>query len=145
MSGGQKAIDAITCQGIGGIASVAFGTMSANKGKMNVPDMVNVPLDPRVVASLPQGPIEFTSEGNTFRIVLRDAQISINGLPVIRFGIITALHGKQPSIQVLSACTDAPSLIYYAGVPAHITALPHSWCHLASLCTSWVPCQREQE
>jgi hypothetical protein len=107
MAGGQTAINIVTCQGIGGIASVALGAMSANKGKMSMKDMMNVPLDPRVAASLPQGPVEFTSEGNTFRIVLKDAEISVNGLPVIRFGIITALHGAFSVSQPLSTCTDA--------------------------------------
>ncbi|KAF3041895.1 hypothetical protein E8E12_005491 [Didymella heteroderae] len=92
MAGGQTAINLLTCQGIGGIASVVLGSMSANKGKMSIKDMMNIPLDPRAAASLPQGPVEFTSEGNTFRIVLKDAELTINGLPVIRFGIITALH-----------------------------------------------------
>ncbi|KAF2623265.1 hypothetical protein BU25DRAFT_462164 [Macroventuria anomochaeta] len=93
MGGGQLAIDMLTCQGIGGLASVALGAMNASKNKTSVMDMMSsVPLDPRVVGSLPQGPVEFTSEGNTFRIVLKDAEISINGLPIIPFGILTALH-----------------------------------------------------
>lgn len=93
MGGGQMIIDALTCQGIGGVAAAALGAMSASKDPKSMMDMMNVPLDPRVLASLPQGPVEFTSEGNTFRIVLKDAEISINGLPVIPFGVLTALHG----------------------------------------------------
>ncbi|XPT01068.1 hypothetical protein M3J09_010210 [Ascochyta lentis] len=93
MSGGQLAINMLTCQGIGGIASVALGAMSASKNKTGMMGMMSsVPLDPRAAGSLPQGPVEFTSEGNTFRIVLKDAEISINGLPIIPFGILTALH-----------------------------------------------------
>lgn len=106
MTAGQTAISVLTCQGIGGIASVALGAMSANKGKMSMKDMMNVPLDPRVAASLPQGPVEFSSEGNKFRIVLKDAAVSINGLPVVRFAVITALHGKQHWLQLLSAYTN---------------------------------------
>ncbi|KAJ8112280.1 hypothetical protein OPT61_g5317 [Boeremia exigua] len=92
MGGGQLVIDTLTCQGIGGLASAALGAMSASKDKKGMMDVMNVPLDPRVLGSLPQGPIEFTSDGNTFRVVLRDAEISINGLPVIPFGVLTALH-----------------------------------------------------
>lgn len=96
MSGGQAAIDMLTCQGIGGLASVALGAMTASKNKTSTKDMMSsVPLDPRVLAALPQGPVEFASEGNTFRIVLKDVEISINGLPLIPFGILTALHGKS--------------------------------------------------
>ncbi|KAJ4983546.1 hypothetical protein SVAN01_10962 [Stagonosporopsis vannaccii] len=95
MGGGQLAIDALTCQGIGGLAAAALGVMSGSKDKKSMMDVMNTPLDPRVLGSLPQGPVEFTSEGNTFRIVLKDAEISINGLPVIPFGILTALHGNH--------------------------------------------------
>lgn len=100
MGGGQLAINMLTCQGIGGIASIALGAMSASKNKTTMADLMNnVPLDPRAAGSLPQGPVEFTSEGNTFRIVLKDAEISINGLPIIPFGILTALHGTLHACQ----------------------------------------------
>ncbi|KZM18617.1 hypothetical protein ST47_g10221 [Ascochyta rabiei] len=93
MGGGQLAINMLTCQGIGGFASVALGALSSSKNKTSMMGMMSsVPLDPRAAGSLPQGPVEFTSEGNTFRIVLKDAEISINGLPIIPFGILTALH-----------------------------------------------------
>ncbi|KAF1926890.1 uncharacterized protein M421DRAFT_394471 [Didymella exigua CBS 183.55] len=92
MGGVQMAINTLTCQGIGGIASITLGAVSQKKNKISLTDMVNIPLDPRVAASLPQGPVEFTSDGNTFRIVLKDAEISINGLPVFPFGVLTALH-----------------------------------------------------
>lgn len=94
MNAGQFGIDALTCQGIGGLASIALGAMSAQKDKKSMKDLMNVPLDPRVAAALPQGPVQFTSDGNTFRIVLKDAQILINGLAVIPFGALTALHGE---------------------------------------------------
>jgi hypothetical protein len=81
--------------------------MNANEGKEKLKDMMKIPLDPRVAGSLPQGPVEFTSEGNTFRIVLKDARISINGLPMIRFGVITAFHGMQSRDQALRALTDS--------------------------------------
>lgn len=106
MGGGQMAISALTCQGIGGIASVALGAMSASKNKTSMMDMMTIPIDPRAVGSLPQGPVEFTSEGNTFRIVLKDAEISINGLPVIPFGILTALHGTHSNPSNLSSLID---------------------------------------
>ncbi|KAJ4359438.1 hypothetical protein N0V95_002185 [Ascochyta clinopodiicola] len=101
MGGGQLAINMLTCQGIGGLASVALGAMSASKNKTSMMGMMSsVPLDPRAAGSLPQGPVEFTSEGNTFRIVLKNAEISINGLPIIPFGILTALHAGYPVNEV---------------------------------------------
>lgn len=99
MSGGQLVIDKLTCQGIGGLAAAALGAMSGGKDQKSMMDMMNTPLDPRVLGSLPQGPVEFTSEGNTFRIVLKDAEISINGLPVIPFGVLTALHGNYALVK----------------------------------------------
>ena len=101
MGGGQLAINMFTCQGIGGIASVALGAMSASKNKTSMGMMSSVPLDPRAASSLPQGPVEFTSEGNTFRIVLKDAEISINGLAIIPFGILTALHGMETIVNTM--------------------------------------------
>ncbi|KAH6629333.1 hypothetical protein C7974DRAFT_359048 [Boeremia exigua] len=92
MMGGQLAIDKLTCQGIGGLASAVLGAMNASKNNKNAVNATSIPLDPQVLGSLPQGPVEFTSEGNTFRIVLKDATISVNGLALIPFGILTALH-----------------------------------------------------
>jgi hypothetical protein len=101
MGGGQLAINMLTCQGIGGITSVALGAMSVSKNKTSMADMMSsVPLDPRAAGSLPQGPVEFTSEGNTFRIVLKDAEISINGLAIIPFGVLTALHGMWAIVNI---------------------------------------------
>ncbi|KAF2998804.1 hypothetical protein E8E13_001143 [Curvularia kusanoi] len=91
MGAGQFGINLLTCQGIGGLASVALGAMSGQKDKSSMEGMMSG-LDPRVLSSLPQGPVQFTSEGNTFRVVLKDAEISINSLPFKRFGVLTALH-----------------------------------------------------
>lgn len=104
MGGGQLVIDTLTCQGIGGLAAAALGVMSGSKDRQSMMDVISTPLDQRVLGSFPQGSVEFTSEGNTFRIVLKDAEISINGLPVIPFGILTALHGNISSLcSIISA------------------------------------------
>lgn len=93
--GAQKAIDTITCQGIGGLASVAIGAMTGAKAKAAKVGMAqsSVPLDPSVFKSLPDGPIALTSEGNNFIIVIKEASVEINGLKLIPFAVVTALHG----------------------------------------------------
>jgi hypothetical protein len=101
MAGAQLAVDKLTCKGIGGAASVGLGVLTG--GGASLTDMMKsqVPLDPRVTQSLPEGPIEIRSEGNTFRIVLRDADIRINGLAIVSFGVLTALHGRlNPKLSV---------------------------------------------
>ncbi|KAG9198595.1 hypothetical protein G6514_009771 [Epicoccum nigrum] len=86
---GQFGIDTLTCQGVGGIASVFFGVTSDKKDKTS---LLSSPLDSQAVSSLPQGPVEIRSRGNTYRIVLSDAEISINGLLIKPFVALTALH-----------------------------------------------------
>lgn len=70
--------------------------MNSGKANVNLLDMAQggVPLDPRVTQGLPDGPITLTSEGNNFQIVLRDASIEINGMRLVPFAVVTALHGK---------------------------------------------------
>ena len=87
---GQFGIDTLTCQGVGGLASVIFGVTSESKDKTS---LLSSPLDSQAVSSLPQGPVEIRSQGNTYRIVLSDAEITINGLPIKLFAVLTALHG----------------------------------------------------
>lgn len=110
MSGGQLAIDTLTCQGIGGLASVALGALSTSKNTTSL--LSTVPIDPRAAAVLPRGPVEFTSEGNTFRIVLEDAQISINGLPLIPFGVLTALHGMSNGPAIILHFPDSFKVLF---------------------------------
>ena len=87
---GQFGIDTLTCQGVGGLASVIFGVTSESKDKTS---LLSSPLDSQAVSSLPQGPVEIRSQGNTYRIVLSDAEITINGLTIKLFAVLTALHG----------------------------------------------------
>lgn len=145
MMGGQIAIDALTCQGIGGLAAVALGVMSADKGKPSAMGTPNVPLDPQVLGSLPQGPVEFTSEGNTFRIVLKDTAISINGLPVIPFGILTAFHGIVPHYVTRLHGLTPFSVVYDASFPLDIATVHHPRRCVAPFSLDWVPHQRNQE
>jgi hypothetical protein len=96
--GAQKLIDTLTCQGIGGIASAAFGAMAAAKVDASVMSkslaQVGQTLDPTVLQALPRGPITVSSEGNMFEIVIESQSVKINGLAIIPFAVITGLHGK---------------------------------------------------
>jgi hypothetical protein len=145
MGGGQMAINVLTCQGIGGFASIAIGAMAASKSKSSMMDMMQggVPLDPRAVQSLPQGPVEFTSEGNTIRIVLRDAEISINGLAVIPFGILTALHGMFGDCRNHRRLllTQISSTLYHASVSTYPAVVLDPRCRLATVSLGRIPCE----
>jgi hypothetical protein len=96
--GAQKLIDTFTCQGIGGIASAAFGAMAAAKTNATMMSkamaQLGQTLDPTVVQALPRGPITISSEGNTFEIVIESQRVKINGLALVPFAVITGLHGK---------------------------------------------------
>jgi hypothetical protein len=97
--GAQKLIETFTCSGIGGIASAAYGAMTAAKANASMMSMVmtqaSPPLDPTVLQALPRGRITISSEGNMFEIVIESKSLKINGLAFIPFAIITGLHGKD--------------------------------------------------
>ncbi|KAI1539769.1 hypothetical protein PtrSN002B_008844 [Pyrenophora tritici-repentis] len=92
----QKAIDTLTCSGVGGLASAALGIMSAIKADPNILDMMagdeSVPLDGAVLRALPQGQITLFNAGNNFEVVIRDASVKVNGLDLVPFAVVTALH-----------------------------------------------------
>lgn len=146
MGAGQMAINTLTCQGIGGIASVALGAMSAKKNTTSMMSMMNIPLDARAAASLPQGPVEFISEGNTFRIVLKATEISINGLQLLPFGILTALHGNYFLCTVLGSVTDTIySFVHCVSLSPYFATIPHPGCRVAPLRLGRLPGKRSQE
>jgi hypothetical protein len=93
--GVQKLIDTLSCQGIGGVASAAFGAMAAAKANASMMAMMNMsaPLDPTVLQALPRGPIMLSSEGNIFEIVIESQSLTINGLALVPFAVLTGLHG----------------------------------------------------
>ncbi|KAH7084117.1 hypothetical protein FB567DRAFT_75732 [Paraphoma chrysanthemicola] len=91
-TGLQKAIDTVTCQGIGGVAAAGLGFMNAAKAKNKGGEQQSAPLDPRVLGSLPDGPIVLSSEGNSFRIVVKEASVEVNGLGLVPFAVLTGLH-----------------------------------------------------
>ncbi|EFQ87027.1 hypothetical protein PTT_17605 [Pyrenophora teres f. teres 0-1] len=92
----QKAIDTLTCSGVGGLASAALGVMSAIKADPSILDMVtsdeSVPLDGAVLRALPQGQIKLFNAGNNFEVMIRDASVKVNGLGLVSFAVVTALH-----------------------------------------------------
>ncbi|KAF1939792.1 hypothetical protein EJ02DRAFT_513567 [Clathrospora elynae] len=91
--GAQTAINVLTCQGIGGLASAALGSMAIAKVKAAMMGMMTgAPLDPVVMHALPQGPITLSSEGNQFEVVIQEQSLKINGLALVPFAVLTALH-----------------------------------------------------
>lgn len=98
----QRAIDALSCEGVGGIVLVGLGliqsgTISTDGGNLNSTLIKQV---------LPKGVMHFTSGGNTFDIdgtIVADnidnimnaaSGISINGNTVIKFAAFLAVHSK---------------------------------------------------
>jgi hypothetical protein len=98
---GQFGIDTLTCQGVGGLASVFLGVTSDTKDKTS---LLSSPLDSQAANSLPQGPVEIRSKGNTYRIVLSNAEITINGLLIKPFAVLTALHSMLDSCLSIPFC-----------------------------------------
>ncbi|KAI4663055.1 uncharacterized protein J4E79_004368 [Alternaria viburni] len=94
--GAQKLVDTLTCQGIGGIASAAFGAMAAAKANATMMGkamgQLGQTLDPTVLQALPRGPITVLSEGNMFEIIIESQSVKINGLALVPFAVITGLH-----------------------------------------------------
>ncbi|KAL6160798.1 hypothetical protein ACJBU6_01317 [Exserohilum turcicum] len=95
-AGGQKAVDVLNCQGIGGLASVFLGVRSNLKPDMSIFSLAGgangPPLDPQVLQALPKGPVNITLNGNTFEIVLQDQDVKVNGQELKVFVVLTALH-----------------------------------------------------
>ncbi|KAI4694137.1 uncharacterized protein J4E84_002718 [Alternaria hordeiaustralica] len=94
--GAQKLVDTLTCQGIGGIASAAFGAMAAARANATMMGkamgQLGQTLDPTVLQALPRGPITVLSEGNMFEIIIESQSVKINGLALVPFAVITGLH-----------------------------------------------------
>jgi hypothetical protein len=147
MAGAQLAVDKLTCKGIGGAASVGLGLFSSGGGaSLTMLAKSQVPLDPKVTQSLPEGPIEITSGGNTFRIVLRDADIKINGLAIIPFGIFTALHSTfnpRPAVGLVPKLdTNASSFVYDPFFLDCIAPLPRPRSSMAPGFAFWLSRKR---
>lgn len=94
----QTVIDSLTCQGVGGVAAAGLAVLNNGKSTKSFTGIAQsgVPLDSRVLQSLPNEPINLTSEGNKFQIVIKEARVEINGLAVVPFAVLTALHSKMP-------------------------------------------------
>ena len=54
----------------------------------------SVQLDSAVLRVLPQGPITLFNDGNNFEVVIRNSTVKVNGLELIPFAVVTALHSK---------------------------------------------------
>jgi len=88
----QAGTDALTCQGVGGIAALGLGLMSSGTIKLDTKN--SIPLDDSTLAALPRDPISVTSEGNKFQITIQKGEVTINSLTVVPFAVFTAIHGK---------------------------------------------------
>lgn len=100
----QSAINALTCEGFGGLLLVASGLMSSGTIKTNSGSSVNSTL---IKEALPKGIIHFTSSGNTFEIdgtivsetidqglFAAASGITINGNNMSKFAAFLVLHSK---------------------------------------------------
>lgn len=100
----QSAINALTCEGFGGLLLVASGLMSSGTIKTNSGSSVNSTL---IKEALPKGIIHFSSSGNTFEIdgtivsenidrglFAAASGITINGNAMSKFATFLVLHSK---------------------------------------------------
>ena len=92
----QNSIDALTCQGVGGLLNIFLGLIqfktlnpSAFAGQTG-PNSTFAMLK----SMLPNGTVEVKSEGNTYAVDLPDGgNVRVNGMPVVRFAVVLILHG----------------------------------------------------
>ncbi|KAI1526875.1 hypothetical protein PtrCC142_008902 [Pyrenophora tritici-repentis] len=145
----QKAIDTLTCSGVGGLASAALGIMSAIKADPSILDMMagdeSVPLDGAVLRALPQGQITLFNAGNNFEVVIRDASVKVNGLDLVPFAVVTALHSKLTAYlfwikRGLANMNTSP--ICGNRFPPPTSTIPQLGCRLALLGHRWLPNRR---
>ncbi|KAI9170704.1 hypothetical protein HJFPF1_00174 [Paramyrothecium foliicola] len=87
--GAQIGIDTIGCTGVGGLISIGVGMFETGTIKL---DQIPKGLDPQIAALLPEDPITLKLAGNTFEVQAKSMIIKINGLGVIPFAVLTALH-----------------------------------------------------
>jgi hypothetical protein len=99
-SAAQSSIDALTCNAIGGLATLSLEAMRSRKLKAwvatSMPNAnVTKPfLDASVLAALPKGPLTVTSEGNVFTVELSNAKVTVNGLSYFPFAVLTTVHSE---------------------------------------------------
>lgn len=87
----QAGVDFLHCSGVGGLAGVALAIMGG-------PSLKSIPkLDNSTLAALPKDPVTIKSEGNSFTVTASDMSVSINGIGIARFAVLTILHSKYIS------------------------------------------------
>lgn len=112
---GQRVIDTIGCDGIGGFALLGLGLFESGTISLNSVSSFNLTL---IKQAIPQGVLKFTSSGNIYTIdgtvvannidsnILGAAGgITVNGSPVIVFAVFLIIHSKLPSLLVLISCS----------------------------------------
>lgn len=106
----QTGLNTITCSGFGGLAALALGVTqgSALKGKASI----SPSLDNSTLAALPQGPLTVMNEGNKFTITLADQTVTINGLDLKPFAIMTGLHSKSSTYDAEAETHKYSRLLY---------------------------------
>jgi hypothetical protein len=89
----QAGTNAITCQGFGGIAAIGLGLINSGTIKFDLKN--TVPLDNATLAALPKEPISILSGGNKFEISIQDTKVTVNGMAIVPFAVLTALHSES--------------------------------------------------
>jgi hypothetical protein len=126
----QAGSDAITCQGFGGLAAIGLGLM--NSGTIKIDTKNAVPLDSQTLAALPKDPVTIMSEGNKFEIKIQNTEITINGMQILPFTILTSLHGKLTPLLLFSGRNINRSAVvlttfaFFYALPAYL-ALGAIW------------------
>jgi hypothetical protein len=90
----QTGVDSITCSGFGGLTALALGVLKGPLFKGAKISAISPPLDNSTLAALPKGPVTVMNGGNKFTIDIAKQAVTINGLEIKPFAIMTGLHGK---------------------------------------------------
>lgn len=91
----QKGMDALGCQGMGGIISVFLAIVPLNKllSLVNQKGSANSSFT-AALGSLGNSTFIFEIDGNTFQINAAEMDFRINGLAIIAFAVLLVLHSK---------------------------------------------------
>lgn len=102
---GQRAIDAIGCEGIGGMVLLGLGLFESGTISLNSVSSFNLTL---IKQAIPQGTLRFTNNGNTYtidgvvvsnnidsNILAAAGGITVNGNPVINFVVFLVIHSRE--------------------------------------------------
>lgn len=90
----QKGIDALTCEGVGGLISILAGLKKSNTLPSSIANLNG---------TLPNATFTIMNEGNRFDINPGTSTIHVNGMNIIKFALLIVFHSKNRPF-IFSSC-----------------------------------------